>query len=119
MWLKRLAGTGICKGRTCTCLRTLDRWQGTQARAHVEISLAIPLHTYLAEIKRREARMPGCEMLWTESKTCLLNLGTNNLPESHFLRVQWRRRRLRWRRSRRGWQCIGCGDEPGGGRRRP
>ena len=70
MWLKRLAGMGMCSGRTCTCLRTLERWQGTQARAHVEISFAIPFHTYLAEIKRRDARMPGWEMLCRESNTC-------------------------------------------------
>ena len=51
-------GMGMCCGKVRTWRVTLDLWQVMQSLTQVVQLLRMPRHTYLAESKRRMARVP-------------------------------------------------------------
>ncbi len=63
MWEKRHCGMGIDKGLSQTWRWILPRRQERQDRVHAVMSLEIPHQTNLEETRRREASLPGWEML--------------------------------------------------------
>jgi hypothetical protein len=66
----------MCCGSTCTWRWTLARWQPKQAFAQAVTSVERPFQTYLEEIRRRVACLPGWAVLWRCSKTCRQRSGT-------------------------------------------
>jgi hypothetical protein len=72
-WEKRHWGMGIGCGDRGAWRWILACWQWRQAHIQAVMSLGSPLQTNLEDTIRREASLPGCEILCKWEKMSLLN----------------------------------------------
>ena len=68
MWENRLAGMGICWTAARGWRVTLAHWQNWQSLDQWVMSVDMPVHTHLADMRRLVALMPGWARVWTAAK---------------------------------------------------